>query len=471
MEEYSTADDIQMIVTKPKPARHRWQVGTLSYSFAGIILLFSLLLLGDFAWSLKERSVGTMVQLMFNKLGASDTLNAMMTGAVPSLVGLLLIPVISYRSDRHRGRWGRRIPYLIITAPIAALAMVGLAFSITMGTWLHELFGKNTSDSTTLALIILAFFWIIYDVGTVASNSIFTALINDVVPLELIGRFYGLFRAFSLIAGIIFNFCLLGYTEKYYVLMLVILGAIYGVGFLIMCLTIKEGQYQELPPEPQQCRTAEIKTYFKESFSHRYYIYLFIFSALASLAFVPFNLFYVFYSRTLNISMDTLGKYLACTFIFSLLLSWFIGVLADRYHPLRICLGTLALYTISCGLSWLLVTGPVSFGISLVIHGIISGTFYTGSASLMLRLLPRERFAQFGSAGGIIGQIMSILTTLLIGKILDWNHHNYILTYLMGTILALAALLLGIVVYRNFLVLGGDRGYQPPGFSSSLIRR
>jgi hypothetical protein len=40
----------------------------------------------------------------------------------------------------------------------------------------------------------------------VIANAVFGGLINDVVPPALIGRFFGLFRAVSLLAGIIFNF-------------------------------------------------------------------------------------------------------------------------------------------------------------------------------------------------------------------------------------------------------------------------
>jgi Na+/melibiose symporter-like transporter len=43
----------------------------------------------------------------------------------PGAVALVLGPIISYKSDRHRGKWGRRIPFLMATTPIAAFGMIG----------------------------------------------------------------------------------------------------------------------------------------------------------------------------------------------------------------------------------------------------------------------------------------------------------------------------------------------------------
>ena len=92
------------------PACRQWRAGTLTYTFAGIVALFFLLLAGDFVWSLRERSVGVITQLLLKQHGASDFLVGLYLVALPGILGLLVGPVISYRSDRHRGRWGRRIP-------------------------------------------------------------------------------------------------------------------------------------------------------------------------------------------------------------------------------------------------------------------------------------------------------------------------------------------------------------------------
>ena len=47
-------------------------------------------------------------------------------------------------SDRHRGRWGRRIPFLLIPTPIIVLSVVGLAFSPLLGRHLHSALGASS---------------------------------------------------------------------------------------------------------------------------------------------------------------------------------------------------------------------------------------------------------------------------------------------------------------------------------------
>ena len=78
----------------PVPELKRWKAGTLTYSIGGLVVLFCWLLMGDFAWAMKERSVYTVVQLLFKKFGTSDTLNSLFMGSLPSAISLFLGPVI-----------------------------------------------------------------------------------------------------------------------------------------------------------------------------------------------------------------------------------------------------------------------------------------------------------------------------------------------------------------------------------------
>ncbi len=105
---------------QPAP-RRTWSVGTLTYTSAGLVVLFCWLLAGDYAWSMKERAVNPMAQVMLRSFTAPDWLVGLLVGSVPAAIGMILSPVISVRSDRHRGKWGRRIPFLLIPTPIVAL--------------------------------------------------------------------------------------------------------------------------------------------------------------------------------------------------------------------------------------------------------------------------------------------------------------------------------------------------------------
>ena len=112
------------VVASPGAAPKQWRVGTLTYTAGGLVVLFCWLLWGDFAWQLKERSVWPVVQIMLRKFAASDFLTGLFLLSLPAAVGVLLGPVVGYHSDRHRGRWGRRIPYLAWATPFVGLFMV-----------------------------------------------------------------------------------------------------------------------------------------------------------------------------------------------------------------------------------------------------------------------------------------------------------------------------------------------------------
>ena len=89
-----------------------YRVGSLVYTGAGLIALFCYLLGGDFAWALKDRAIGPASILLFKKFCDSDLLFSLIVIAFPNFTNIYLCPIISYISDRHRGKLGRRIPFL-----------------------------------------------------------------------------------------------------------------------------------------------------------------------------------------------------------------------------------------------------------------------------------------------------------------------------------------------------------------------
>ena len=456
-----TDDKESAAISSPK----RWTVGTLTYTAGGLVILFFWLLWGDFAWSMRDRSVPNTLQVLFKKYDASDTLIGVFMCTLPSLIGMFLGPIISYKSDRHRGRWGRRIPFLLIPTPIAFLSMIGLAFSPQIGTCLDKILGPYSPGANISIIFSLGLFWTLFEFAAIVAGSVFGGLVNDVVPQAIIGRFYGLFRAFSLIAGIIFNYWMFGHVETYYVWVFLGIGTLYGVGFTMMCLKVKEGDYPPVLEEEQEASMgffAKVKIYFRECFGNSYYRCFFGACTLMGLAAMPFNLFSLFYAKSINMSLKTYGACLAATYVVSLTLAYPLGSLADKFHPLRVTIASILLYAIAMLLGGLYVHSAWVFGLALIAHGVLSGTYVTASASLGQRLLPRERFAELGSAGGIIGAISSAILAPVLGKVLDFSHHNYRLTFFMSAFLAAAAVIGLTALHRRFLALGGDKNYVAP---------
>ena len=110
-----------------------WRVGTLTYTMGGLVALFCWLLWGDFAWAMKDRAIGPAATLLIRTFDVNDFLFSLIIISFPSFTNIFLMPIISYISDRHRGRWGRRIPFLFFTTPFIVVGACGLGFSPMLG--------------------------------------------------------------------------------------------------------------------------------------------------------------------------------------------------------------------------------------------------------------------------------------------------------------------------------------------------
>ena len=451
----------------PKRARRVWTIGTLSYSTLGLIVLFAWLLGGDFAWQMKERAITPVATLVVKNLHASDFILSLLIVSLPAGLNMIFGPVVSTWSDRHRGRFGRRIPYLLVPTPVVVASIGALAYTPQLGLALHAFLGPDSPGVARCSLVMFAVFWTISEAGAITAQYLFYGLINDVVPKEVVGRFFGLFRAVSLLAGITFNFRVIGYAESHYPAIFLGLAILYAVGFTLMCLMVKEGQY---PPPPEPLTTpgeppgtiASIIAYFRESFSSWHYVLIYIATTLAALAFAPVNSFAVLYAKSIGLGMERYGKYLVLTYIISFILSYPLGSLADRFHPLRVCIVTLVLYTAVGFYGGFFARTPQSFAIAFVAHGVVSGLFYTVQVPVYQRLLPAGKFGQFYSAANLLVGLGFVILPAAIGLMLDATGNVYRYTFLSGGLIAVTAAVTLLAVHARFMRMGGPKGYVAP---------
>ncbi|MFA6286677.1 MAG: MFS transporter [Opitutaceae bacterium] len=449
---------------KPEIAPKIWTAGTLTYTGAALVPLFFWLLFGDFAWSMRDRSIGQMSAWYLNHLKVSNLAFGLLMSSLPVLIGLILGPIISVKSDHHRGKWGRRIPFLLVTTPLATFGMLGLASTPFIARWVHGFFPEQSA--MLVALICFGVFWTSFEVATIAANAVFGGLINDVVPRPLLGRFYGMFRAVSLIDGMIFNYWLMGKVPDHFSIIMTGIGLFYGAAFMWVCFKVKEGDYPPPPPEdncgPMTGLVAGTKTYVRECFASSYYRWVFVMLMAAALAFAPINTFALPYALHLGLKEDTYGKFLALTYVISLCLAYPLGWLADKFHPLRMAIVTLLGYLAVTVWGGLYATTPGTFLFCWVLHGVFSGCYFTGAASLAMRLFPQNKFAQFQSAAGIVASPAQMTLAPLLGMIIDRSGNTYSYTFVGAVILAVIAIAAAIQVYRKFIRLGGPDNYVAP---------
>lgn len=437
-----------------------WTVGTLKYTLGQLAVLFGWLLLGDFALYLRERSIGPIGQLYLKGHGASDTVIGSLFTSVPLFVTILVGPIVSYRSDRLRSRWGRRIPFLLLTTPISVIGIVGMAFSSRMGSGLVQL-GWMSASSATIA--IFGFFWVIFSVAGIVSLSVFSGLINDVVPGAVMGRFYGLFRTVSLIDAVIFNWFLLPHGEQHYFVIFLSLAVVFGLGFLLMTLNVKEGQPPPIVGLTKREGLAHaVRTYFRDCYSKPYYLLCFCSTAAALTAFSAITTFQMAYARHMGVDMTFFGRIMSACAICSLCITFPLGILVDMFHPLRMVAVTMLMNILVTGLGAWFISGTNSFTAIVAIQTILMSCYYTSAASLTLRLYPRAKYAQFQSANDLMTSLLGAGIGPVLGMILDYTDHLYRITYGVSCGFSVVSAICFILVYRRFLQLGGPANYVPP---------
>lgn len=442
--------------------RKVWTAGSLTYTAGGLALLMLLLLSGDFAWSMRERSVQPLFQILLRQYESSDFLTSLLLGSIPACITVLVWPVVSVWSDRTRTRWGRRIPFLFFPTPFIFGAMVGLGYAPELGLWVQKLMGA-TGNPNPYILGVFGLFWVVFEVFAMVTNSVFYGLVNDTVPRVMIGRFFGLFRMASLGAGVYFNFNLIGYAETHAKEVFLGIAVLYLVGFSFMCMFVKEGTYPPPPPVVENDNlVAKVKRYFRECTHDRFYTVAFITLAVAGMANQPINLFSIFTAKSYGIETVQFGKYIAISYIGSFILSFPLGWLSDRFHPMRTASICAAIYAITMTIGFFFVHTASAFGVLFVLHTILSGCFFTASMALYPMVFPKSQFSQFYSAYSLLNNLLMFVTAPLLGLILQLSNSWYMLTFLISGGIGILSLGLWLYWYQLFKARGGFKNFVPP---------
>ena len=312
---------------------------------------------------MQERLLPVLMPLSLREFDCSNQLIGLIVGSLPSVLNIMVNPWVSFRSDRTRSKWGRRIPYLAATTPIAAIFMVMIGWAPKLGDMLASLFG-GTVSSATFGLVLLVLFCILYQFFNLFVSSVFYYLFADVMPEQFMGRFVASFNLVGFGAGFVFQTFLLGYAKDYMPWIYTVTAILYCIFFTAMCFMVREGSYP--PPEDNGENTgliANIKLYFRECFSIPFYLWFFLGTALNTTSTVCRGLFGIFFAQqNIGLSLEEYGKINGYIALLIMVLSYPLGWLADRLHPLRVYISAVVLviitnifsyfYTISSLRSW-----------------------------------------------------------------------------------------------------------------------
>ena len=471
-----------------------YRVGTLTYTKMSLAMLFFWLLWGDFCYNVMEAVTPSLIPVKFLALGAGNWEISIILGIIPTTLYTVLNPIISFKSDRYRSRWGRRIPFILFTLPFLVLSLVSLAFSADIGFWLHSHLGSLVAGipPNEVAIYTIGFLLVVYTFFNTFLTSVFWYLFNDVVPEHLLARFMSWFRIISLGAGAFYNFCIFKYADTHFTVILLGAAILYFVGFGAMCYFVKEGEYPPPPPyiEGKTGVGAAIRTYANECHTAPLYWYQWIGNVLGSIGGAAGNIgggaitaFALIFYINLGMTKAEIGDLFGSLGLVVGGLILISGWLADRYHPIRVVLAGAILgqfvvapanmiwifwhptsHTVVFWTVWIINMGLAAPALAL------NGVY---DPPLMMRLFPRERYGQFCSVnaiwrsiGGIAGGFIApVFLNFMVDQVGKEKAYFYIPVWQF--LFGLPCFVLLFRLYYAWKKHGGDEAYVAPILNTS----
>ncbi len=283
----SAAFDKAPPVTEPV-VDEKYRCGTLQYTKAGLFFVFSWMIFGNLCFDLFEKAGGPGTFLGFylqDNFHISNLQVNILFNVIPMTIGTIMTPIISFKSDRTRSRLGRRIPYILFTAPFLVFFAGALGFSDDIIKYCKTIFTEDSMVSPfTAALIAIGILTVGFSFFNEFVGTVYYYLLPDVMPRRIIGRFQGVSSMVGTGAGIAINIFLTPYQLTHIKAIHVGVALLYFFGFGMLCWRVKEGEYP--PVEDVSKKTGfldQVKIFFRECFTHPIFILFYLSMAAMAL--------------------------------------------------------------------------------------------------------------------------------------------------------------------------------------------
>ena len=459
-----------------------YTAGPLTYTRGKLLLTMALIILGVFVYSVSVMFVPKIIPLRLKDLGCSNTLLIFIMSTLAQILNMTVCPWVSFKSDRFRSkRWGRRFPFIFYTMPMMCASWLLFAFVDTESEILLKAIAPWVKLSpAAMTIILLAVIVVIYQFFFMFVGSVIYYIYNDLIPPQFMTRFMGVIQILSSLAAAFFNFFIFEHSLTHFRWILIGITIAYAIGMSIMCLCVKEPRFPE--PDAEEKRQSKgiraMLTFMKESFSHRFYWYAFCGNAAATIAGAT-AVFSIFYQKNMGLSLSQIGQLNGWTGLIGTVLVFTIALVGtpfiDRWHPVRIAVFCLLFGQMGTVLDckWIFFSPPVEvfFWGSLMITQVTFLLRFRAISNMpsLMRLYPKSRFGQFCSAGAMFRSLMVLFFSLMLGLFMDFikekfnlGDYAYRFIFVWSLFFSSIAIFCYMMMYREFLRLGGYTGYKAP---------
>lgn len=463
--------------------------GTIQYTSLTLFIVFFWLLLGWFCFTLSAQIVPQFIPLKLGQLGASNKEIGFIITSIGSILNTFVCPIVSFKSDRYRSKWGRRIPFILFTLPMLCLGWILFGYAEDIASFLHgHLTFLDSFPTASIAVMLIGIIMFFFQFFYMFVGSVIYYIANDVIPTAYLARFISILQVVNTSASLVFSYFILKYAEgPFFKYILIGTSVVYALGVGTMCLMVKEPEYPPFSEQEQKESKglSGIATFMRESFSHRFYWLRFAITSLTEIS-ASVAIFLVFFYKEMGLSVEDgrVGQLNAavalCGVIVTSTIAATCGFLVDKWHPMRIWTYGFILSTpflLWYG-KWLFIPqiNPELFFVLMIVAlcaGMIPGTFQGISMMPMYMLMfPKSRFGQFCSADAFVRAACVFVFGLASGWFLDiirkipaicpTETFAYRYQFVWQAFFMAILVVLAYLAYREWVKLGGVHNYHAP---------
>ncbi len=383
-------------------------------------------------------------------------LNASATGAImgiDNLAAIIILPMIGIWSDRIRTPIGRRYPFILSAAPLAALAFI--AMPIAAGLIKPELNGTIAGNTGAFSLFMIATAVVLLAMAILRTPVI--SLMPDLIPSPLRSKANGVINFMGGVGFIIGSFGLALLFDIKPIYPFIGGSAILILAVVLLYATTKEPIVDDLPHPEEHLQSEEEqavgalkgvsvvpKKYRKSLFSLLAAIFLLF------VAYEGIGTFFTSYAiNELGVSegfAPTLFGLAGVTFILFTIPAGFIGA---KFGRRKTIIAGILLFGIDMMLGYF-VTSSTQMGIVLAISGIGWALINVNTLPMVIDTSEDERL--LGTYTGLYylaSQVGAAIAPLMMGTVIDLFDSNFKTIFLTGPAFFVLGLIAMTMVTRG----------------------
>lgn len=448
-----------------------YEVGTLRYTMPKLLFVCALVILAILSLNLLAyKMVPTLMPILLDNRNVSSTNIALILGTLPAAMNFFICPFISTLSDKTRTRWGRRIPYLALSTPFVVIFMVLIAFEPNITSLLCGITGFSFN---TVGFAVLAILTVLFQLAYLVPGAIIYYIYADVIPKKFIGTFMGVMTFLCTGVTFVFNYFILQPAVDNPRLWFPLIGGVYLTAFTLLCLLVREGKYPEVDDKIDKKESLVEKAkdyvslYFRECYSHRIFVMLFVTTGLTQASTICRNVFnLLFATKEIGMTAGEYGKVIAWGALVGAVCVLPMGKIMDKVHPIRVFLFSGLIVVAANAWGFFFVYDAKSFTVVGIAISLIYAVQMLSTIPLLIALVPQEKFGQFASANSMLNCLVMLFASWLGGYCTELFGYRVIFVWdFILTLIATGSLL---VVYYDWKGFGGQKNYIPPNVDEKI---